>query len=130
MLSTRDSMLDTQKAVKNTDGMLSMASQKERPTCVNAGGALFVLGGDRLVAKDAGATSPKRQFEPGSPHQTSGTVAALTAPVPDHQPRDRTPRKMTASRYIARRRSVFQNAVLSHMTDRTRREHSPSPKAN
>jgi hypothetical protein len=54
----------------------------KRPTRLQADGAFFVaLCGDRLVVKDAGGTSRKRQFEPGSPRQLSGTVsvAAVTA---------------------------------------------------
>ena len=73
-----------------------------------------------------------RQFESDRFHHlTSGADAALTAPTPDHQPRDLAPKKMTASRNIAPIRSVFQNAAhFPQMTDLARHE-SPLPrKAN
>ena len=66
-------MIDSSHAQRTT--------KRERPTCVNAGGALFVvLCGDRLAVKDAGGTSPKRQFEPGSPHQKWGRAVAAARP--------------------------------------------------
>src|SRR5581483_567396 len=103
--------------------------KRKRPTCVNAGGALFVAPvRGSSSGKDAGTTPPKRQFEPGSSHHSSGTGAAETAPAPDHQPRDLAPRKMTASNNITVRKSVFQNAVqFPQVTDLARHEH-PSPR--
>jgi hypothetical protein len=83
---------------------------------------------------DVWASNPltaSREFEPHRfLHLTSGTDAVSAAPVPDHQPRDRTPRKMTASRNIAPLRSVFQNAVLFQTPDRTRREQPSSQQAD
>ena len=40
---------------------------------MRAGRFLSCLCGDRLAVKDAGTTPPKRQFEPGSLHHSSGT---------------------------------------------------------
>src|ERR1700744_6524246 len=54
-------------------------------------------------------------------HQTSGADAALTAPAPDHQPRDLAPKKMTASRNIAPNWSIFHAAAhFPQMTDLAR----------
>lgn len=100
----------------------------ERPIRQQAGGALFAVRGDRLGVQDAVVTSPKRQFEAGSPHQVSGTVAAETVTAPDHQPRDLAPKKMTASRNIAQNRSIFHPAAhFPQMSDLARHE-QPSPR--
>ena len=108
---------------------------KKRPACVTAGEAFLRseawqsgLLHRAYPSADVWASNPLTAFREFEPHRflhlTSGTDAAETAPAPDHKPRDRTPRKMTASRNIARFGSVFQNAVLFPMPDRTRHEYS------
>lgn len=111
--------------------MLLSLSKHKRPTCVNAGGALFVWGGGRLEVRTPG-------LHPGNPSsilglrtKLSGIAAALTAAIPDHQPRDWTPRKMTTSSNILSNGLFFQNAVLSfNITDWARYERSFTRKEN
>jgi hypothetical protein len=108
--------------------MLSSIHRQERLTSgYIAGEAFSFAGGDRLAVKDAGGTSPKRQFEPGSPRQVSGPVAAETAASPDLQPRDCAPWHPTVAN-IAAIGSFFHSAAQSHnVTDCARHEH-PSPR--
>lgn len=111
--------------------METLFSQKERPTCVNAGGALFVWGGGRLEVRTPGLHPGNPSSILGPRTKLSGTVAALTATAPDHQPRDWTPRKMTASGNIRSNGLFFQNAVPSiNITDWTRYERSLARKEN
>ena len=68
------------------------ARKQKRPIRRQADEAFFfVQRGDRLAVKDAVVTSPKRQFEPGSLHQTGGTVIVGAMAAPDLQPRDCAP---------------------------------------
>jgi hypothetical protein len=56
----------------------------------------------------------------------SGSVAALTAADPDHQPRDGTPKQMTTLANIARNLLSFQSLASGpflNMPDGTRHEH-------
>ena len=64
-------MLDTNLSSIILASMLSSIHNAKRPTRLQADEAFFVVGGGRLVVKDAVVTSPKRQFEPGSPHHRS-----------------------------------------------------------
>jgi hypothetical protein len=104
----------------------------KRPTCVNAGGALFVMGGDRLAVRTRGVHP--RNVSSNLALRTivvSGTVTVSAATAPDHQPRDLAPKKMTALRNIAPNRSVFQNAAhLPKMSDLARHEYPLPRQAN
>src|SRR5258707_15544581 len=99
--------------------MVRSTQKRERPAGLVPGGALLCaeawqrgLLHRAYPSADVWASNPltaSREFEPHRfHHQTSGTNAAVTAPVPDHQPRDRTPRKMTAQRNIAPEKWIFQ----------------------
>jgi len=75
MLSMRQNMLDTASLSSILATMLSSIHRQEHLASGHiAGEAFSFAGGDRLPVTDAGAKSPKRQFEFGSPHQLSGTV--------------------------------------------------------
>src|SRR4051812_2432357 len=64
--------------------MPSMACNKNRLPCRQAGEAFFVEARDRLAVKDAGGTSRKPQFEPVSLHPIgiSGPVAVRSSGEP------------------------------------------------
>lgn len=97
-----------------------------------AGEAFFVCGGVRLVVRTPGV-HPGNVSSILAPRAIvfSGADAALTAPTPDHQPRDLTPKKMTASRNIASNGLIFHSAVHTpQMSDLTRHEHSLPRPAN
>lgn len=101
----------------------SMLTQR-RPIRLPADGAFFVAPrGDRLVVKDAGDTSRKRQFEAGSPRQVSGTVPVAAVAAPDRQPRDWTPRFPTVANIAAFGRLFHSAAQSPNMSDWTRHEH-------
>jgi len=103
----------------------------ERPTRLQADGAFFVVPcGDRLVVKDAVVTSPKRQFEPGSPRQLSGTVPVAAVAAPDRQPRDWTPRFPTVCNIAANDRFFHRASKSPNMPDWTRHEYPSSIQAN
>jgi hypothetical protein len=103
----------------------------KRPTRLQADEAFFVVhSGDRLVVKDAEVTSPKRQFEPGSPHHVSGTVTVGAAAAPDLQPRDWAPWYPTVAN-IALTARIFHSAAHSpNVTDWARHEQPSSRQAN
>jgi hypothetical protein len=132
-------MLDRANGVKHHAAMLSIVYQQERPVRSNADGAFLRseawqrgLLHRAYPSADVWASNPltaSREFEPHRFHHlTSGTDTAQTAPVPDHQPRDLTPKKMTASRNIAPSLSIFHPADHApQVTDLTRHEH-PFPR--
>lgn len=120
--------------------MAKHLEDQKRPSCIPAGRAFLRseawqsgLLHRAYPSADVWASNPltaSREFEPHRFHHlTSGADAAGTASTPDHQPRDRTPRKMTASSSITARVSFFQNVVLP-MTDRTRHEQPFSRQAD
>ena len=89
-------------------------------------------GGVRLVVRTPGV-HPGNVSSILAPRTivVSGADAAETAPTPDHQPRDLTPKKMTASRNIALNGSFFHSADHApQMTDLTRHEYPSPRKAN
>lgn len=101
---------------------------RKHPIRLQADGVFFfVRSGDRLVVKDAVVTSPKRQFEPGSPRQVSGTVIAGTMAAPDLQPRDCAPWYPTVANIAAIGRFFHSAAQSPKMTDCARHE-QPSPR--
>lgn len=112
-----------------TIGMLTY----ERLACgYIAGEAFFVCGGVRLVVRTPGV-HPGNVSSILAPRAIvfSGANAAETASAPDHQPRDLTPKKMTASRNIAPSSSIFHTAVHApQVTDLTRHEYPFPRKAN
>ena len=126
-------MLAINKCKHIIAAMVVMHIQK-RPSCCFAGGALLRseawqsgLLHRAYPSADLWASKPlsgSREFEPHRFHHlASGTDTAQTAPVPDHQPRDLTPKKMTASRNIASIGSFFHSAVHApQVTDLTRHE--------
>lgn len=112
--------------------MVNTLRKQKRPFSVTREGAFFAVGGGRLVVRTPGV-HPGNVSSILAPRAIvfSGADAALTAPTPDHQPRDWAPRKMTASRNIAHRRSLFQNAAYSpNMVDWARHEQPLPRKAN
>jgi hypothetical protein len=103
----------------------------ERPTRFPADGAFFVAQrGGRLAVKDAGGTSRKRQFEPGSPRQISGTVSAPTLAAPCRQPRDSAPWYPTVGNIAPSVRFFHRVAGSPNMTDSARHEYPLSRQAD
>lgn len=125
-------VLDYNKKIRIIIPMHNGFAIKERPTCVNAGGALFVVpvrGSSSGQGRGGYITETSVRTWLSAPFKWGRAVGS--SPAPDHQPRDRTPRKMTALRNIARFGSIFHTAAgLSHMPDRTRHEHPSPRKAN
>ena len=113
--------------------MLSIHKQKSLACGYIAGEAfLFVVGGVRLVVRTPGV-HPGNVSSILAPRAIvfSGADTAGTVPTPDHQPRDLTPKKMTASRNIASNGLIFHTAVHTpQMTDLTRHEYPFPRKAN
>ena len=102
----------------------------ERPTRLQADGAFFAVRGDRLADKDAVTTPRKRQCEPGSPHQSSGTVIVEAMAAPDLQPRDCAPWYPTVAN-IADTDRIFHRAAQSpNLTDCARHEQPHPRQAN
>src|SRR5713226_3306343 len=108
-------MLDISSPVKHKHLMLSIAHNNERPAGPSAGGAFLCAeawqsGLLHRAYPSAGvwASIPlvtSRGFETHRfHHQTSGPVAALTAPSPDLSPRDWAPKQ-----------SIWRNIVLSSL---------------
>src|SRR5579872_1628822 len=96
--------------------MHSELTRMERPTCVDAGGALFVVPvRGSSSGQGRGDYTPVTSVRIWLPAPFKWDRAVGSSPAPDHQPRDRTPRKMTTKRNIARFRSDFQNADLFPM---------------
>jgi hypothetical protein len=106
--------------------MRNVLALAERPTRLQADGAFFVAPrGGRLVVKDAVVTSPKRQFEPGSPRQLSGTVPVAAVAAPDRQPRDCAPWYPTVANITAMARNFHSAAQSPNATDCARHELLP-----
>jgi hypothetical protein len=94
------------------------------PTRLAADGVFFFVPcGDRLAVKDAGATSPKRQFEPGSPHQIGGTVIVGAMAAPSHQPWDCGPWYPIVANITATALIFHCTAQSLNMTDCGRHEY-------
>ena len=121
--------LDRDKKIRIMIPMFNGTTIIEHPTRLEADGVLFGRGGDRLVAKDAEVTSPKRQFEPGSPHQTSGTDIVGAMAAPDLQPRDCGPWCPTVAN-IADSGRNFHGSLSPNLTDCGRHEQSSSRQTN
>ena len=109
--------------------MHSELAKLERPTCVNAGGALFVV-----PVRGSSSGQGRGDYTPETSVRTwllapfKWGRAVGSSPAPDHQPRDLAPRKMTTPRNITHGVSVFQNAAhFPQMTDLARHEY-PLPR--
>ena len=106
------------------------APKRKHPTRLEADGVFFfVRCGDRLADKDAGTTPRKRQCEPGSPRQLSGTVTVGAAAAPDRQPRDCAPWHPTLANIAALAR-IFHSAAQSPNADCARHEYPRKIQAN
>jgi hypothetical protein len=83
--------------------------------------------GDRLAVKDAGGTSRKRQFEPGSPRHSSGAALLEAARPRVSHPGIGPPRRPTGSN-ISLFSHFCQRAHFHNVTDWARYEY-PSPRS-
>jgi hypothetical protein len=114
------------------EGMAKETHRQQRPTCGDAGGALFVVCGDRLAVRTRGV-HPRNVSSNLAPCTivVSGTATAETVTAPDHQPRDLAPKKMTTQRNIAPNRSIFHTAAQPpQMSDLARHEQPSSRQTN
>src|SRR5579871_2365894 len=110
--------------------MLRYLTEAKRPQPDDRMGAFSCVGGDRLAVKDARGTSRKRQFEPGSPHQLSGTVTVGAAAAPDLQPRDWAPWYPTVANIAATSRFFHCAPQSPNVSDWARHEYPSSRQAN
>src|SRR5713101_9246460 len=130
-------MLDTGRPVKHITEMLSIAHTIRRPAGLSAGGAFLCaeawqsgLLHRAYPSADVWASNPlitSREFEPHRfHHQTSGPVAAETAPSPDLSLRDWAPKRSTSPNIVLSARS-FQRSNSLNMTDWAHHEY-PLPR--